>query len=212
MKRTLLTLTLAAQFAAGASFAQTGDSLSEANAPDLQPVAYGGDWPQTLVLALFAQDALDVRPAEEIATQWNTLSEEDKALIRRDCQDVMQLTEAQIGTDGSDTMNGADGNTSPLGADDATGAADGQSGADLGTGTADAVTGTDVPGTTGAPGETGTTGETSVTPFTADSVVGEDGGMIDGTADTFNDDFASTTPVSVSIAQMQDICAATDGL
>ncbi|WP_019956421.1 hypothetical protein [Yoonia vestfoldensis] len=189
MKHTLLTLTLTAQLAAGAALAQTAevlnDSTSQTNAPDLQPVAYGGDWPQTLVMAMFAQDRLTVRPAEELALQWATLEPEDQDIIRRDCADLQQLTEAD------DTATGA--------------------GAAQDTAPADGVTGSQVEGTTGAPGATGTTGSTAVTPFTAETAPEDAGPAMDGDDMMMSED-DPLTDVQVTIAQMEEICGATQDL
>ena len=216
MKHSLLTLTIAAQLAASAAFAQTStddinESMSQTNAPDLQPVAYGGDWPETLVTPLFAEDGLTLRPADEITAAWGDLTPQDQDFIRRDCADVVRLTEAEMLSDDPGRMS-EDAATS-------TGTTTGNGSAGLGTGAnttgtfageapADAVTGAEVPGTTGAPGETGTTGGTSVTPFTSDTIPEEDGpAMQDDDMQTTQADVPST--VSLSIAQMEEICVAT---
>ncbi|MFN3663963.1 hypothetical protein [Yoonia sp.] len=213
MKYSLLTLTIATQLAAGAAFAQTttddiNESISQTNAPDLQPVAYGGDWPETLVTPLFDDDGLTLRSADEITAAWGDLTPQDQDFIRRDCADVVQLTEAEMLSDDPGRMS-EDAATSTTPGDGSAGLGTGANttGTFAGEAPADAVTGADVPGTTGAPGETGTTGDTSVTPFTSDTVPEEDGPAMDEDMETTQDDVPST--ISLSIAQMEDICVAT---
>ncbi|WP_322889054.1 MULTISPECIES: hypothetical protein [unclassified Yoonia] len=217
MKHTLLTMTLAAQLAGGAALAQTqGDTddvnanQSQTNAPDLQPVAYGGDWPQTLVMAMFTQDRLTVRPAEELAMQWRTLAPADQDIIRRDCADVSQLTEAEMLSDDPGEMSDGVDDRAVAGADDTAsrmgtgantvGTLDGEAPADV-------VTGSPVDGTTGQTGETGTTGDTSVTPFTGDTAPQDDGPAMDSTGTMMSED-DSLNDIEISIAQMQTICTA----
>lgn len=221
MKHTLLTMTLAAQIAGGAALAQTqgdtddvNDNQSQTNAPDLQPVAYGGDWPQTLVLAMFTQDDMSVRPAEEIGQQWMTLAPEDQEFIRRDCADVLQLTEAEVLSDDPGAMTGG-ADTGPATDPDETESALGTGANTTGTvdgeAPADVVTGAEVEGTTGQAGETGRTGETSVTPFSGETN-GQDNAPAIAEEDMMMSDAAGATEVQISIAQMRDICAATQDM
>jgi hypothetical protein len=221
MKHTLLTLTIAAQIAAGAAVAQTlentedvNQNMSQTNAPDLQPVAYGGDWPQTLVMAVFTRDRLAVRPAEELALQWQTLSPEDQQIINRDCADVAQLLEAQVLSDYPGEMSdgvddvavaGVDGTDSRMGTGANTvGTLEGEAPADV-------VTGSEVDGTTGLPGSTGTTGGTAVTPFTADTATDDEApAMESGDVMVSEDNIRSE--IQVTIAQMEEICAVTQSL
>lgn len=203
MKTIFLTLTIAAQITAGAAFAQTGgnadavnENTSQANAPDLQPVAYGGDWPQSLVLALFEEDSQTLLSEEQIRTVWPELTPQDQDFIRRDCADVLQLTEAEMLSDETEGSLGTGANTT---------------GTFAGEATADAVTGSDIPGTTGDSGETGTTGSTSVTPFTSDAVPEEDGPAMEGDTSSANEDNGPST-ISLSVAQMETICVATQDL
>lgn len=144
MNRTLLTLTLAAQLAAVGAFAQTGTATT--GTAD-SPMTFGSDWSGTLGPALMGADGTTVRPAAELVSQWATLSDDDKAMIRRDCMAYMQ----QSGSTGAPTTTG--------------------------TGTASGTTGT-------AGSSMGTTSGTS-----SHAVI----------------------PVTVTMAQMEEICAATKG-
>lgn len=216
MKQTLLTMTLAAQLVASTALAQTqGDTedvnanQSQTNAPDLQPVAYGGDWSPSLIMALFTEDRLSVRPADELAVQWGTLAPEDQQIILRDCADVAQLTEAEMLSDDPGAMSdGVDDRAVAGGEDTETRMGTGANtvGTLEGEAPADVVTGSDVAGTTGASGETGTTGDTAVTPFTADT---ENQDPADG---AMMSEEPALTEIQVSISQMRDICAVAQDL
>lgn len=152
MKATFLTLALAAQLAAAGAYAQTTAPTTEGSAGvGSTPGAYGSDWSTTLGPALFGEDGMTLRADSEIATQWATLSEEDKAMIRRDCTMHMQKSGGTTGmTEGTGT---ATTGTATTGTDTGT------TGSTTGTASESTATGT----TTGtaADSSTGTTGEGS---------------------------------------------------
>lgn len=169
MKRTLITIALAAQLAAAGAFAQTSNTTTGMSS-GAGSVAFGSDWSTTLGSAMFGEDGTTVRQSTELSTQWNTLSEEDKSMIQRDCMVYMQQTGGATGT---------------------TGAATGTTAAPATTGSSDTA------GATGTTGVTGTTGTT--TGSTADATTGTAAG--DG-----------STPMTVTMEQMEQICAATKDL
>lgn len=141
MKRTLLSLIVVAQFAAAAGFAQTvttdttgtvgttgtADTTATADTNMGASVgSFGSDWSSSMGTALMGDDGMTIRTDSEIATQWQTLSDEDKGMIRRDCMAYMQMTGAADTTTQTDTTTQADTTTTTEPA----------------TGTADATTGT----------------------------------------------------------------------
>lgn len=87
MRRTLFSMTMAAQLAASVALAQSADGSSGSA---ILSGSFGSDWSTSLGAAMFGDDNTTVRPASEIETQWITLSEEDRAMIRRDCMAFMQ--------------------------------------------------------------------------------------------------------------------------
>lgn len=214
MKHVLLTITLMAPLAAGSALAQTtgavNETISQTNAPDLQPIAYGGDWPLTLIMAMLSDDRLTLRPADELALQWRTLAPGDQDIIRRDCADLAQLTEAEMLSDAPGQMSDGGNGRAVAGADDTAarlgtgantrGTLDGQAPADV-------VTGAPVDGTTGQPGATGTSGDTAVTAFTADTARQGEGPAMDNAGTMMSQD-DRVTDATISIAQMRTICTA----
>lgn len=186
MKRTILTLTLAAQMAAGAAFAQTTTTEAPAGGMDESTQTFGSDWPTTLGLALFDEDGTTVRSEAEIATQWETLSDEDQNMIRRDCEMLPDQADASgsTGATGS-TDTDATGTTGTSGSamSGTTGSAD--------SGSVDAMTDSPAQGATGADATAGAAAETATSDTSA------------GTA---------TTSISVTTVQMTEICAATSDL
>lgn len=109
MKSTFLTLAVAAQFLAVGAFAQTADTTTTGTA-DMGAMSgsYGSDWSTTLGPAMFGDDGMTLRADADIATQWGTLSEDDKAMIRRDCAMQMQKSAGTTGTtEGSTTTDTA---------------------------------------------------------------------------------------------------------
>lgn len=163
MKRTLITIALAAQLAAVGAYAQTSNTTTGMTS-GASSVTFGSDWSMALGSAMFGEDGTTVRQSTELSTQWNTLSEEDKSMIERDCMVYMQQTGDVTGT---------------------TGAA---------TGTTDATGTTGSSGTTGATGTTGTT-TGSTTGATAGTATGD-----------------GSTPMTVTMEQMEQICEATKDL
>lgn len=117
MIRKLLAFTLAAPLAAAGAFAQT-DSLSGTGTMD---GTYGSDWSSSLHSAMLNDDGMTVRSEAEIATEWEDLSEEDREMLRRDCDDYEQ----QSGVTGSlDTGMTGTGTTTGTGTATGTGTLD----------------------------------------------------------------------------------------
>ncbi len=84
MTRTLLTLALALPLTATGALAQTTDA--EADAPEpMMAENFGSDWTTTLGAAMLEDDGM-VRAPDDIAALWDDLSEEDRVMIRRDCE------------------------------------------------------------------------------------------------------------------------------
>lgn len=106
MKLTLLWMTMAAQLAASAAVAQTSDGPTGS---PMMSGSFGADWSTSLGSAMFGDDNTTVRPVSEIETQWVTLSEEDRAMIRRDCMAFMQDSGGSVetGADGAEATDGA---------------------------------------------------------------------------------------------------------
>lgn len=84
MTRTLLTLALALPLMATGALAQTTDAEVDAPEP-IMAENFGGDWTTTLGVAMLEDDGT-VRAPDDIAALWDDLSEEDRVMIRRDCE------------------------------------------------------------------------------------------------------------------------------
>lgn len=104
MKRTILTLTLAAQLAAGTAFAQATATETQTGDMGAESQTFGSDWTPTLGLALLDLDGTTVRDEAEIAAQWQTLPDEDKEMVRRDCDMLTDESDA-MDTTGSDATD-----------------------------------------------------------------------------------------------------------
>lgn len=175
MNRKIITLSLAAQLIAFGASAQTSET-SDTTTPS---ASYGSDWSTSLGSALFAEGGATVRPSAELTTQWATLSDEDKAMIQRDCMAYMQESGGTSDTtDAATDTTGATGTTEGATTDSTTT-----------TGTADTTTGTDTDTAMGTDTATGTDTTT------------------DTATDTTSAD--ATTPMNVTMEQMEEICAAT---
>jgi hypothetical protein len=174
MNRTSLALALIAQLAAGSALAQTNTTTNQPEGSG-SGSTYGTDWSSSLGAAMFGEDGTTMRSVTEIATQWNTLSQDDKDMIRRDCMAYMQATGTAAGSTGT-----AGTTTTTTGTGTAA------------TGTGTASTGTDTTTTTGTGTGTASTGTAST-----------------GTASTGAD---TGSTLSVSMEQMEQICAATKDL
>jgi len=136
MNRTLLALTVAAQLAASAAFAQTDPAAGTAS--DLTVGNYGSDWSSSVGTALMGDDGTTIRPTTELTTQWQTLSEADKEIVRRDCMIHMQTTAGmETSTTGATTTD----TTTGMATDSTTGTATDS--------TATTATGTDSTASTG---------------------------------------------------------------
>lgn len=105
MNRIVLTLTLTAQLAATAAFAQTDTTTTGTGTADPTLGNFGSDWSSSMGTALMNDDGMTVRSSTELTTQWQTLSEADKEMVRRDCMVHMQTTG---GTDTSTTGTTSD--------------------------------------------------------------------------------------------------------
>lgn len=128
MKRTFLILTLAAQLAAVPAFAQTSTATTGTADTASTSGTFGSDWSKTLRPAMFGEDGTKVRSETEIASQWGTLSDEDKDMIRRDCETYMKQSDNADGTTGAatgSTGTGTDSTASSTGT--STGASTGTS-------------------------------------------------------------------------------------
>lgn len=136
MKRTVITLSIAAQLVAFGAIAQTTDPTAPAMSSNGSTETFGSDWSSTLGSAIFGAEGTTLRPSSELSTQWATLSAEDKAMIERDC-----LAYTEHSGDSSSTT-GATGSTGATGT----------------TGTNGTGGGTDTTGMAGTTGTTGTTG------------------------------------------------------
>lgn len=201
MTRLYISIAVSAQLLASAAFAQIEGDTS-----------FGTDWSSSLGTAIFADDRSTVRSADEIGTQWITLSEEDRSMIRRDCMVHMQVpvdgaadSSAGGSTDigslsdtGTTTDMGATANTTADTTADTTAGttADTSTSADTGlsTGTGDAAATTDL----------GTAADVGIT---NDGLAAQSDTSVDGAASTNTSDI-----LSVSSAQMDEICAATKDL
>jgi hypothetical protein len=108
MTRTVLTLALAAQLAAGAVFAQTTETITD-TIDEMAPSSFGADWSTALRGALISEDGVTIRTAADLSAQWQTLSEEDRNILIRDCMMFMQQpAPAADPTAGMDTGTSGD--------------------------------------------------------------------------------------------------------
>lgn len=142
MKHTFLTLTMAATLATGAAFAQTA-ATTGATGSGMESGSFGSDWSSSLKEALFEDDGTTVRSASELEDQMDSLSDEDKEMVRRDCEEYEQQADATTGGTGS------------------TGATMGSTGS--ATGSTDTTTGSTGSATGGTGATTGSTDTTSGT-------------------------------------------------
>jgi hypothetical protein len=85
MQFTKITVLVLGQFLATAALAQTTDTATD----DAMQGSFGSDWSPSLGAALIGEDGMTARPADDIRTQWETLSDADKEMIRRDCAALM---------------------------------------------------------------------------------------------------------------------------
>lgn len=141
MKRTFIILTLATQLAAIPAFAQTTAATTGSGSG-----TYGSDWSETLRPALFTDEGTKVRDASEIASQWATLSDEDKDMIRRDCEMHEKSSDSASSTTGSTAGSTAGSATGTTGSTATTtdSTATGSTGATTGTTTDGAMPALDV--------------------------------------------------------------------
>lgn len=99
MKYSKTILIVAAQFLAVAAIAQT-DTESGAM------TSFGSDWSTSLGAALIGEDGAKAMTADEVATQWETMSDADKDMIRRDCAAHMATSaDAGMSSDGTSTAD-----------------------------------------------------------------------------------------------------------
>lgn len=120
MKRTLLTMSLVATLAAGAAFAQEATTETTGSGSAM----YGSDWSQTLGSAVFSDDGTTVRPAADLTTQWQSMSEEDKTMVQRDCMMHMQQAGAATDTTGAAASTDATASTDTTATTDTTASTD----------------------------------------------------------------------------------------
>ena len=179
MKSSLLTLALAASFAAGGALAQTTATPPTGGDTGAQSGAYGSGWSTSLRSAIFS-DGDTVRPESELSSQFATLSDEDKEMLRRDCEAHEQAGD----------MSGDDTTTT---------------GAAMGAGAGMGATGT-AGGATGAGGTTGTTETTAGAATGGSGTAGTAGGTAMGAGGGTG--AATGGMTTVSAAQMEEICEA----
>lgn len=191
MKLTLATLAIAAQLTGAVALAQTTESTTGTGTMTTPTGSFGSDWSSSLGSALFGEDGSTVRSTNEIETQWQTVSEEDRAMVRRDC--IMFMQEAGGSTDTGTTGSGTTDGTATTGTT-------GTTGATADSATSGAAGGTSATGTAGTSGVTGGSSDT-VTSGTAGS------GSATGTSAT-----GAAGMMEVSDENMQAICAATADL
>lgn len=94
MKRTLIVLTVAAQLAATSLWAQTDATTTTETATGTTTGTFGSDWSTTMGTALMSDDGMTLRADSELITQFGTLSDAEKEILRRDCMMHMQTTGA----------------------------------------------------------------------------------------------------------------------
>lgn len=114
MKHTFLIVAVAAQLAAGALMAQTTDSTTAGTTTGTSTTVFGSDWSKTMGTAMMNDDGTAARSADELATQFDTLSDTDKDMLRRDCKLYMQTSgedEAAIAPDATANTTQTDGAT-----------------------------------------------------------------------------------------------------
>lgn len=117
MKRTLLIITVAAQLTATALMAQTADTSTTATTTaGTTTGTFGSDWSASMGTAMMGDDGMTLRSADELATQFDTMSDTDKDMLRRDCMMYMQTSGS---ADASTTTDATEGTAQP----DATGQA-----------------------------------------------------------------------------------------
>lgn len=183
MKRNILTLAIATQFAAFGAVAQTDTTGMAGTGMD----SFGSDWSESLGAAIFDDDGTTVRSEDDLSSEWSNLSSEDQDMLRRDCEAYM--AQAEDGSDGGDTGTDTTGSAAATTDGSGTITADATGSADTATGgaagSADVATGTDT--TTG-----GTAGAAA-------------GAETDMATDTDAD-----TGMEVSMDQMEEICAAVE--
>jgi hypothetical protein len=156
MKRTFLTLTLAAQLVAVGAFAQTSPTTTGTTDSGVTSDTFGSEWSTALSSAFFTEGGTTIRAESELVNQWGTLSDEDKEMIRRDCMAYMQQSGDTTGTTGTaagttdSTGTGTTGSTSTTTGStgtstDSTATASGSAGTQ--SGTSDTTSGTSAAGT-----------------------------------------------------------------
>jgi hypothetical protein len=145
MTRTIAALTIAAQLLGTAAIAQTATTTEPTGTG--MAAAYGRDWSASLGSAMFGEDGSTLRSATEISTQWNTLSDADKELIRRDCMVHMQTQGASGSTAAGTEATGTSTDTT-TGETAQAGTASSTETGQTATGDATAAAGTDATGST----------------------------------------------------------------
>ncbi len=122
MKCTFLTLALAAQLAAAGAVAQTTSSTTGTTDSGVMSDSFGSDWSKSLGSAMIGEDGATVRTESEIATQWETLSDEDKEMVRRDCEKYTEQSEGttDVETGSATTTTDSTVDTSQSGTSDTT--------------------------------------------------------------------------------------------
>ncbi|MFD1510894.1 hypothetical protein [Lacimonas salitolerans] len=113
MKRTFLTLAVAAHLAAGGAIAQTTSTTT--GDTGMMSGSFGSDWSTSLGSALLGEDGTTVRSESEIASAWEDLSDEDKEMIRRDCAAYSAQSDDSDASDSTATTMDSSSDTSQSG-------------------------------------------------------------------------------------------------
>jgi hypothetical protein len=92
---------VAAQLAVVPAFAQTSATTTGTSGLNAASSTFGHDWSTTLGLAMFGDGESTLRSESELTSQWETLSDEDKDMIRRDCMMHMQQSGGMTGSTGT---------------------------------------------------------------------------------------------------------------
>lgn len=100
MKRRFIILTLATQLVAIPAFAQATTGTTETGSTS---GGFGSDWLQTLRPVQFSKDGIKLRDTAKIASQWPTLSDENKDTIGRNCALHDNESDSDSGITSTDT-------------------------------------------------------------------------------------------------------------
>lgn len=123
MKRVILALPATLLLAAGAT-AQSDATATESATPDAVAAGeFGTNWPLSVGTTFFTDaDSATLRSTEELAKGWQSLSLEDRTMIKVDCQAFL-AGHSDAGTDASAGAMATDSSTTAADTGSPTGAA-----------------------------------------------------------------------------------------